>query len=54
MPAILAAFAEGLAKVIEKAFKENGRPTGYIRGQEAAGASIGHVHYTPKKTYNPF
>jgi len=30
--------AEGLAKVIEKAFKENGRPNGYIKGQEAAGA----------------
>jgi len=30
--------AEGLGKVIEKAFKENGRPVGYIRGQEAAGA----------------
>jgi hypothetical protein len=30
--------AEGLAKVIEKAFKEQGRPNGYIRGEEAAGA----------------
>lgn len=30
--------AEGLGKVIEKAFKENGRPVGYIKGQEAAGA----------------
>jgi hypothetical protein len=29
---------EGLAKVIEKAFKEQGRPNGYIRGEEIAGA----------------
>ncbi|MEJ2644792.1 MAG: DUF1134 domain-containing protein [Gammaproteobacteria bacterium] len=30
--------AEGLAKVIEKAFKEKGRPNGYITGEEAGGA----------------
>lgn len=30
--------AEGLAKVIEKAFKEKGRPNGYITGEEASGA----------------
>ena len=37
--------AEGLAKVIEKAFKENGRPSGYIRGQEAAGAiTVGLIY----------
>jgi len=29
---------EGLAKVIEKAFKEYGRPNGYITGEEASGA----------------
>ena len=29
---------EGLAKLIEKAFKEQGRPNGYIKGQEASGA----------------
>ena len=29
---------EGVAKVIEKAFKENGRPNGYIKGEEASGA----------------
>jgi len=29
---------EGLGKVIEKAFKEQGRPNGYIRGEEVAGA----------------
>jgi hypothetical protein len=29
---------EGVAKVIEKAFKENGRPNAYIKGEEAAGA----------------
>jgi hypothetical protein len=37
--------AEGLAKVIEKAFKENGRPVGYIKGQEAAGAiTVGLIY----------
>lgn len=37
--------AEGLAGVIEKAFKENGRPNGYIKGQEAAGAiTIGLIY----------
>jgi hypothetical protein len=29
---------EGLAKVIEKAFKEYGSPNGYITGEEASGA----------------
>lgn len=29
---------EGLAQVIEKAFKEQGRPNGYIKGEEIAGA----------------
>jgi len=29
---------EGLAKVIEKAFKDQGRPNGYIKGQEISGA----------------
>lgn len=37
--------AEGLGKVIEKAFRENGRPVGYIRGQEAAGAiTVGLIY----------
>ena len=30
--------AEGLGKVIEKAFKDHGRPNAYIKGEEAAGA----------------
>lgn len=30
--------AEGLAKVVEKAFKEHGRPNGFIAGEEASGA----------------
>jgi hypothetical protein len=30
--------SEGLAKVIEKAFKDHGRPNGYIKGEEAGGA----------------
>ena len=37
--------AEGLGKVIEKAFKENGRPVGYVKGQEAAGAiTVGLIY----------
>ena len=33
---------EGLAKVIEKAFKEHGRPVGYIKGEElSAAVSVG-------------
>jgi len=30
--------AEGLAKVVEKAFQDKGQPNGFIKGQEAAGA----------------
>ena len=30
--------AEGVGKVIEKAFKEYGRPNGYIKGEEVSGA----------------
>lgn len=29
---------EGLAKVIEKAFRDQGRPNGYIKGEELSGA----------------
>jgi hypothetical protein len=37
--------AAGLAGVIEKAFKDNGRPNAYIKGQEAAGAfSVGLLY----------
>lgn len=36
---------EGLAKVIEKAFKEQGRPSGYIRGNEVAGALTVGLRY---------
>ena len=37
--------AEGLGKVIEKAFKENGRPNGYVKGEEAAGAfAVGLIY----------
>src|SRR5260221_3664810 len=37
--------AEGLAKVIEKAFKEQGRPNGYIKGEEASGAIAVGLRY---------
>ena len=36
---------EGLAKVIEKAFRDHGRPNGYIRGEEAAGALTVGLRY---------
>ena len=36
---------EGLAKVIEKAFKDHGRPNGYIKGAEASGAVTVGLRY---------
>lgn len=36
---------EGLAKVIAKAFKEKGQPTGYIKGEEVAGAITVGLRY---------
>jgi hypothetical protein len=36
---------EGLAKVIEKVFKEKGRPNGFIRGEEASAALTVGVRY---------
>jgi hypothetical protein len=36
---------EGLAKVIEKAFKEQGRPNGYIKGDELSAAITVGVSY---------
>ncbi len=37
--------SEGLAKVVEKAFKEHGRPNGYITGEEASGAIAVGLRY---------
>jgi len=36
---------EGLGKVIEKAFRDEGRPNGYIRGEEVAGALTVGLRY---------
>ena len=36
---------EGLAKVIEKAFREQGRPNGYIRGSEVSAALTVGLRY---------
>jgi len=36
---------EGLAKVIEKAFREQGRPNAYVRGEEASGAITVGLRY---------
>jgi hypothetical protein len=37
--------SEGLAKVVEKAFKDHGRPNGYIKGEEAGGAITVGLRY---------
>ena len=36
---------EDLAKVVERAFQENGRPNGYIKGEEASAAVTVGVRY---------
>lgn len=36
---------EGLAKVIEKAFADHGRPNAFIRGEEASGAIVVGLRY---------
>lgn len=36
---------EGLAKVVEKAFKDQGRPNAYIKGEEVSGAVTVGVRY---------
>lgn len=36
---------EGLAKVLEKVFKEQGRPNGYMRGEEASAALTVGLRY---------
>jgi len=36
---------EGLAEVIEKVFKEQGKPNAYIKGQEASGAIVVGARY---------
>ena len=36
---------EGLAKVIEKAFQEQGRPNAYVKGEEASGAITVGLRY---------
>ena len=37
--------AESAGAVIERTFKDNGRPTGYIAGEEGAGAFVVGVRY---------
>ena len=37
--------AEGIATVVEKAFRDHGRPNGYIMGEEASGAFGVGVRY---------
>lgn len=37
--------AKGLAEIVEKVFKDHGRPDGYIKGEEVGGAVIVGVRY---------
>lgn len=37
--------SQGLANVVEKAFRESGRPNGYILGEDAGGAFIAGLRY---------
>lgn len=37
--------SEGLAKVVEYSFRKNGRPTGYILGEEGSGAIVAGLRY---------
>jgi hypothetical protein len=37
--------AESAAALIEKVFKDNGRPTGYIAGEEGSGAVVAGLRY---------
>jgi len=37
--------AKGIAQVMEKVFKEQGRPNGFIKGEEAGGALVVGVRY---------
>ena len=43
--------AEGLGEVIEKIFKENGEPNGYIKGREAGGAFVVGLRYGDGELY---
>jgi hypothetical protein len=43
--------AQTIAGVIEKAFKENGEPTGYIAGTEAGGAVVVGLRYGKGELY---
>ena len=42
---LFGATTEGLAKVIEKAFAEQGRPNAYIVGEEGSGAVVVGLRY---------
>ena len=44
--------AEGLAEVIEKIFKEQGRPNAYIKGSEASGAIVVGARYGDGQLYS--
>jgi len=43
--------AEGLAKAVEKAFEDQGRPNGYIKGEEVSGAIAVGVRYGEGELY---
>lgn len=44
--------AEGIAKIIEKIFKDQGKPTAYVAGREVGGAIVIGVRYGSGKLYH--
>lgn len=46
--------SEGLAKVVEYSFQRQGRPNGYILGEEAGGAVIAGLRYGEGTLYTKF
>jgi len=44
--------SEGLAKVVEYSFQRNGRPTGYILGEEGSGAIVAGLRYGEGTLYS--
>src|SRR5262249_56500178 len=45
--------SKGLASVVEYAFKNQGRPNGYILGQEAGGAFVAGLRYGGGVLFSP-
>lgn len=48
------AISEGLARVVERAFRSHGRPNGYILGEDAGGAFVAGLRYGHGKLYTKY